>query len=128
MRLPGTDCKLSIEYYNDILTTIQNENKQCVIGTDQNMDLLDVNFQYARQLLDNFYAVGMLPVVTRSTRVTHSSATLIDNLYVKYNQLEHVHSGILTSTEGELTLWWRFDDELWTRFVYVVLSVFFYHG
>ena len=27
-------------------------------------------------------------------------------------------------TEGELTLWWRFDDELWTRFVYVVLSVF----
>ena len=26
-------------------------------------------------------------------------------------------------TEGEQTLWWRFDDELWTRFVYVVLSV-----
>ena len=29
------------------------------------------------------------------------------------------------TTEGELTLWWRFDDELWTRFVYVVWSVFF---
>ena len=26
-------------------------------------------------------------------------------------------------TEGEQTLWWRFDDELWTRFVYVVVPL-----
>ena len=34
-----------------------------------------------------------------------------------------IMSDSITFTEGEHTLWWRFDDELWTRFVYVVLSV-----
>ena len=38
-------------------------------------------------------------------------------IYTRWYVLVHI-------TEGELTLWWRFDDELWTRFVYVVLSVF----
>ena len=29
-------------------------------------------------------------------------------------------------TEGEQTLWWMFDDKLWTRFVYCCLSVHIY--
>ena len=40
------------------------------------------------------------------------------------SQIPHLYVRINLVTEGELTLWWRFDDELWTRFVYVVLSVF----
>ncbi len=38
----------------------------------------------------------MLPVITRPTRVTHSSATLIDNLYINSNRIDTLTSGILT--------------------------------
>ena len=95
-RVPGTDCITAIQRYNDIITRVQNEDKWVVIGTDQNINLLDVNFQYSRLLLDCFYSAGMLPTVTRPTRVTHSSATLIDNLYVRSNQIDHITSGIIT--------------------------------
>ena len=33
-----------------------------------------------------------------------------------------VYENTSYTTEGEQILWWRFDDELWTRFVYVVFS------
>ncbi len=95
-RVPGTDCNIAIQRYSDIITIVQNENKRVVIGTDQNIDLLNVNFQYSRLLLDNFYSAGMVPTVTRPTRVTHSSATLIDNLYVMSKQLDQIASGIIT--------------------------------
>lgn len=95
-RVPGTDCNIAVQRYSDIVTRLQNEHKQVVIGTDQNINLLDDNFQYSRLLLDSFYSAGMLPTITRPTRVTHNSATLIDNLYVMSNQLDHITSGIIT--------------------------------
>jgi len=38
-------------------------------------------------LLDAFVAAGVLPTITRPTRITHASVTLIDNIYVKYFQV-----------------------------------------
>ena len=38
----------------------------------------------------------MLPTIIKPTRVTHTSATLINNLYVKTNKLDQLNSGIIT--------------------------------
>ena len=47
-------------------------------------------------MLQTFLSAGLLPTITRPTRVTHTAATLIDNLYIKNSQFEKVFSGILT--------------------------------
>ena len=41
-RIPGTNCTNAIKYYETIVTKIQNENKDAVIGTDQNINLLNI--------------------------------------------------------------------------------------
>ena len=38
-----------------------------------------------------------MPTITRPTRITSESATLIDNIYVSGNMLEHLRSGILVA-------------------------------
>ena len=51
---------------------------------------------YSKHLLQTCLSVGLLPTITRPTRVTHTAATLIDNLYIQNSQFEKVFSGILT--------------------------------
>ena len=38
-----------------------------------------------------------MPTITRPTRITSESATLIDNIYVSGNRLEYLRSGILVA-------------------------------
>ena len=47
-------------------------------------------------LFDIFYSRNFIPTITKPTRITHSSATLIDNIYVKGNTNFKMISGILT--------------------------------
>ena len=41
-------------------------------------------------MFDTYISNGLIPVITRPTRITHQAASLIDNIYIKL-------SGILTS-------------------------------
>ena len=69
-----------------------------MIGTDQNFNYLEIERHVkTRELLDLFISSGFLPTVTLPTRITHSSSTLIDNIYVKCRNLDHLVSGIITS-------------------------------
>ena len=52
---------------------------------------------YSKRLLETFFAAGLVPTITRPTRITSESATLIDNIYVSGNRLEHLRSGILVA-------------------------------
>ena len=61
--------------------------------TDHNFDYMktDTNANVS-DLLNVFFTLGALPTVLTPTRVTHSrtSATLIDNMYVKCEQYEKI--------------------------------------
>ncbi len=48
-------------------------------------------------LLDAFIGGGLAPCITRPTRVTNSTATLIDNIYVRADYCKDCFSGILIS-------------------------------
>ena len=61
---------------------VLNEHKDAVIGTDQNINFLNITQPYSTSLLDTFYSAGMVPTISRPTRVVYISATLIDNMYV----------------------------------------------
>ena len=95
-RIPGTNEKDSIDMYETVLKNIK-QNTEAIIGTDQNFDYLKVNHSKNMQLLNTFLSEGMIPTITRPTRVTKASATLIDNIYVSMKNSDKLFSTIIPS-------------------------------
>ena len=82
-RVPNASVRESIARYEKIMTDIANTN-DIIIATDQTFDYMKINQNSnVSDLLDVFYTLGILPTITHPTRITHSSATLIDNIYIK---------------------------------------------
>ena len=93
-RPPATDLSKFFEQYTAILEKINFENKTLILGTDQNIDYLKIHEHVkTADFLDLNLSSGMLPMITRPTRITYKSATLIDNIYT--NDINHVDSSIL---------------------------------
>ena len=81
-----------------MIASINLCNTDIIIGTDQNIDYGKVNNDHnASDLLDMFFTEGVLPTIKRSTRITHTSSTVIDNIYVKCDGYLNVDSRILIS-------------------------------
>ena len=62
---------------------------------DFNIDLLkyDVH-QKTKDFVDDIVALGFIPIITKPTRITNHSATLIDHIYTNISN-EDVKSGII---------------------------------
>lgn len=83
-RTPNSPMKQSVERFQNIINELNGYRYDVILGTDQNFDLIKYNNDnYTKDLLDSFINSGYLPAITKPTRITHSSATLIDNLYLK---------------------------------------------
>ena len=66
--------------------TSQLSNHELILGMDQNIDLLKSDeHTNTRKFLDLILDSGLWPVITRPTRITQRSATLIDNIYISKN-------------------------------------------
>ena len=97
-RVPNSNEKSFLEKYDHLVKSINLENKNIVISTDQNLDFLKLNqYENSANFLDMDLKLDLLPMITRPTRITHSTATLIDNIYVKTRQACNSKSFILTS-------------------------------
>ena len=82
-RVPGTNETDFINYYESIVNKIRDENKKIIIGTDQNIDYLKINnHRNTQKFFELNLTNNLLPTIFKPTRVTHNSATLIDNIYV----------------------------------------------
>ena len=86
---------LFINDFTETLNYIHMLSKRSYITGDFNIDLLKMNTYY-----NNFYesltGQGFSPMITRPTRLSDDTNTLIDNIYT--NNLGKTHiSGILTS-------------------------------
>ena len=71
-------------------------NCDLVIGLDHNMDLVKST---THRLTSEFISLNldllMMPVITRPTRITNSTATLIDNIIVEQSMLDLCTSNVL---------------------------------
>ena len=94
-RIPNTSERESLARYDKMVCNICSTNSDVILGTDQNMDYMKINNAIVSDLLNIFVTNGILPTITRPTRITHTSATLIDNLYVKCEHYDNLHSRIL---------------------------------
>ena len=95
-RVPNTDPVVAIERYDNILDKIKNVHN-VIIGMDQNLDLLKVNtHKHTSDFLNTIFEHSFVPCISKPTRVTHTSASLIDNIYVKVtNNNSKLNSAIL---------------------------------
>ena len=97
-RPPNTDEKLFLCEYNEHVKKLKNSGKKYIIGLDHNLNLLNYEHHSAtRKFLELMIENEQLPCITRPTRLTHHSATLIDNVLVSKKLYPLQHSSIVIS-------------------------------
>ena len=96
-RVPNSNGLLSIQRYEALLDKLNHAGNDVILGTDQNFNLLNIDsHSNTRNLFDMFIAngYGYTPTIFLPTRVTHSTSSLIDNIYVK-TKTPSIRSGVL---------------------------------
>ncbi len=97
-RVPGTSENNFITKYEHLVCNIKKEKKDIIIGTDQNLDFLKIHqHSNTAKFLDVNLTNDLLPTITKPTRITHRSCTLIDNIYVSNGITNNLDSMILTT-------------------------------
>ena len=67
------------------MNDVQMENKICYLLGDYNINILNyASHVHIVQFVDMMSSSGFLPLITRPTRVTATSSTLIDNIFTNY--------------------------------------------
>ncbi len=79
---PRADMDIFSTTILEVMDMINSEMKKCIIMGDCNIDLL----QYSKNdkindYIDNVFGRGFVPLILKPTRITRSSATLIDHIY-----------------------------------------------
>ena len=81
-RPPGHDLDTFILEIEKIFDVLHKENKTIYIMGDYNISLLNSHTHNPTgSFLDTMYSHMLYPLITRPTRVTPNSATLIDNIF-----------------------------------------------
>jgi len=67
---------------------------------DMNIDLLKFE-QHTKtgEYLDNLFSQGSLPLITKPTRVTSHSATLIDHIYTNKKNIQAIYDIVTTDIQ-----------------------------
>ena len=96
-RPPNTNASLYNTEYGNILCSLKKLNaKSIILGMDYNMDLLHCN---KHQKTEDFVQINldhlMFPTMTRPTRITKSTATLIDNIIISQSCYSSYESNVL---------------------------------
>ncbi len=81
----------------DIMSIVTREQKFSVILGDMNLNLLRFgDHPKTEYYLEGLFSSGFLPIIVKPTRITASSATLIDHIYTN-NVTATGHSGIIVT-------------------------------
>ena len=97
-RVPNSSERDFVQKYESLLTTLQNQCKNIILGGDFNIDLLKtVTHSPSQNFLESNLRANLVPLITIPTRVTHSTATLIDHVFtsMKIFQLGNCQSRVL---------------------------------
>ena len=96
-RPPNSSENDFIDQYSKFACDLKKrENKGIVIGLDHNLDLLkSTKHAPTDRFLSANLSLGLVPTITRPTRITRSTATLIDNIFISQTWLENFECGIL---------------------------------
>ena len=94
---PNTNQKDFIREFKKLQDAIsKKKHKEWIIGLDHNMDFLksDINSSI-QDFMEFLIEKELYPVTTRPTRITKTSATLIDNIIMSHTLYNKSHSSVL---------------------------------
>ncbi|XP_028407966.1 uncharacterized protein LOC114530582 [Dendronephthya gigantea] len=111
-RPPNENVDEFINNTDKLISSISKENKVCYIMGDFNLNLLNYHsHQRTGEFLDIMYSNMFFPSITRPTRITSNSATLIDNIFTN-NLDSYSFSGLLfTDISDHLPIFGFFRDQ-----------------
>ena len=90
---PNSKFEMFENTINTILYKIERENKICYIAGDFNVDLLkSESCDFSNRFIEQFFTSSFFPLITKPTRITAHTATLIDNIYT--NDTEKINHSI----------------------------------
>ena len=82
---PNGNYKTFEECYHNLLKIMSKEKNDLIIGTDQNLDFIKIDQHVeTSNFLDLNLTYHILPTITKPTRVTTVTATLIDKIFFKW--------------------------------------------
>ena len=96
-RPPNVNLNLFLSSITELLSKLKLEHKsEFILGMDSNLDLLKLNtHKHTQKFYETMLENKLLPTITRPTRITQHSATLIDNIFVSENLHRFFDSAIL---------------------------------
>ena len=100
---PNSDIPVFLASYNSVVCTIKKEHpKGIIIGLDHNLDFLKSDKHCTtNDFIQNNLDFSLIPTITKPTRITKTSATLIDNIIVSQNLCGSFVSSILISDTSD---------------------------
>ena len=98
-RTPDADVRNFCDYLVNILESLKPHNQSCYLIGDYNIDLLKHSTHNpTSEFLDLMFSYSLIPLINKPTRVTHKTATLIDNIFTNIYKHENKYlTGILTT-------------------------------
>ena len=97
-RPPCSNTKVFLKDYESFLSWLQNQKKLIILGCDHNLDLLKSSIHKQTDLfidlnLDN----NLFPCIMKPTRITKTSATLIDNIFISSHLYNSCSASVLVN-------------------------------
>ena len=96
-RAPNTAQQVFQCCYNSLVCAMKKTKTYAIIiGLDHNLDFLkSLHHGSTNDFIHSNLDMGLIPMITKPTRITKSSATLIDNIIVSENLCGNFYSNIL---------------------------------
>ena len=81
-RPPNCNVRTFLKEYGNLITSSKkNRNHEIIIGIDHNLDLLKANSHpQTNEFLELNLKKSLIPCISKPTRITHRTASLIDNI------------------------------------------------
>ena len=78
---PESNTDIFVAHFSDLMGIISKERKQCILMGDFNLDLIKVDtHNQTKDFVHSLYTNAFYPTISKPTRVTDHSATLLDNI------------------------------------------------
>ena len=95
-RPPNTNASNFSQIFGRIVRKIKKNCKDVIIGLDHNMDFLKSHIHGpTTDFIDEILNLGLLPTISRPTRITKTTATLIDNILIDHKHGEQHDSYVV---------------------------------
>ena len=97
-RPPNTSVKSMLQDYKCLIANLKRcKHHELIIGLDHNLDLMKTHtHKQTSEFLEMNLSSDLTPCITKPTRITHTTATLLDNIFVSPKLHQNLSPFILT--------------------------------